>query len=1069
MKLLEIIDRLNRRRLANDLLAFSLLLLSSLFLVLLILTTPPSPFLLFFSLLSGFFFYLFYKLFSFFPFFQSYSRIRSGYLLEDKFPVIKGKLIPALSLAENYKKLQGSKEAYSLTLINAAINEAQEILKGLPINAIVNRPFLKKSATAFLMMVWVIALFAFFFPKNFLFSFYSLFSPGRIPLEISISPREILTLPNKEVQIKIAIRAPYQFSSTLLYFVSSSAERKVKLPLKKNQAVYKFYPKEPLLYYVKVFNRLSEKGKIRINQPLALSRLTSFLQPPLYTSLPPLRIDFPKEISCLKGSEIKISGAVNQKADLSFLLNGREVKQIYSADTFFFSFSAIKETLFSIKLIGANQEELVYPVKLNYLPDENPFVRFLLPGEDRDIPESMKILLYLLGLDDFGIKEISLFYQIKEKEIKFYSRYPNKKSDTLSFIWDLTKLNLLPGDEITYYATIKDNDPYGPKISKSQEYKLRFPTLTEIYSQTVEKREAIKSSLSTQLQESEKVSESIEELISTLKKERKLSWEERRAMESALEKKEEIISALKKLREEVKEMMEELLEGAVYDRETMEKLEELEKLLSEILPQELKEEIKKLRDALQKRSSDLSQILKKMKTTSEELKRQLERSIEILKRLQEEAKLSELEKRLKEIEENQKKIEKEMNQTPKEKLEEREKEIAEALKSWEEELKKLSLSEKEFQEILQGIRKELEKERFSEMAEGIRDEISAGKLSAARRNSESLRKKISQTRRQLSELAAGMKKKRRRDFVDRLWRYGLLLCEMAEKTKELQKETNEKKMGEELIKKSQGIKEGIQGLADSLLGLSSQSLQISPHLADDLLKAITALEEGGNLLFEKNYLAGENKFSEAKTEINNTIENILLLLTMAQKGGMSGSLEDFLSSLSQGLQEMSEILSEMGGMPIPIPSPLSAEQLSALQRILGRQRSLRERLEEMMKGLPEKPGLTSAMEGIIDEMKKIEEDMEKLNITRELVEREEKVFHRLLDVERSIRKKEAEEKREREVGKEFKIEERPILPKDLGEKKRVLQEELLNALRENYPREYYRLIKEYFDALLYEK
>jgi hypothetical protein len=166
---------------------------------------------------------------------------------------------------------------------------------------------------------------------------------------------------------------------------------------------------------------------------------------------------------------------------------------------------------------------------------------------------------------------------------------------------------------------------------------------------------------------------------------------------------------------------------------------------------------------------------------------------------------------------------------------------------------------------------------------------------------------------------------------------------------------------------------------------------------------------------------------------------------------------------------MSEILSEMGGMPIPIPSPLSAEQLSALQRILGRQRSLRERLEEMMKGLPEKPGLTSAMEGIIDEMKKIEEDMEKLNITRELVEREEKVFHRLLDVERSIRKKEAEEKREREVGKEFKIEERPILPKDLGEKKRVLQEELLNALRENYPREYYRLIKEYFDALLYEK
>ncbi len=987
-----------------------------------------------------------------------------------KFPAIKGRLTPALSLAEDYERLQKAKENYSLQLVAAAITDAQKKIKDLPLNQIVNRRLLKKCLSFLSSSIVLCFLYYALFPRSFAFAFYTLFFPDKIPIEIISEPKEVFTLPDKEVKLNIRIVSPYIIKSGNLFLRELSGEQRevrYKLKFQKNFTEYKFYPQKEVAYYISLLNRSSSIGFIRFIYPLELLSLNCLIIPPSYTSLPPSRIEFPKEISCLKGSEIRVTARSNISCQWSVL---RE--SLTEGDSFAFSFKALGDTLISLRLTAAQGNEKVYPIKINYIPDENPFVRFLLPGRDMDIPETMKILLLLYGLDDFGIKEISIFAQRKTdsgEQTKVYWQRSVKKSDTLTFIWDLTKWRLLPGDEINYHAVIYDNDPYGPKFSKSPEYKLRFPTLTEIYSQTVEKREEIKSSLSSQLRESEKVSEDIENIIANLKRERKLSWEEKKALASTLGKKEEILSVLKKLREEVKATMEELLQSAAYDRETMEKLEELETLLAQILPQELKEAIAKLREALTQKKEDLAPILQKMKLTSDELKKQLARAIEILKRLQEEAKLKELEKKLTEIEKEQKDIEGDFNKIAQEKLAEREKAIVEALKSWEKELKELNLSDKEFQEEMERIKKELEKEPFSKIAEGIKEKIEGGKVGEAKKLAEGLRRQLSKLRQRLRELTQGMKKRQKQEFVEKLQRYALTLCDITEYTEELERKTERRKDEKELIDRSRGIAEGVKNVADSIIALAQRYLPISPRLADDLFKAISALEEAGNFLFEKNYQGGETKISEAKMEINNTIEGILLLLTLSQKGGMAGGMESFLNALSQGLKEMSDLLSEMGSLPIPLPTPLSGEELANIQRLLGRQRSLRERLEEMIKGLSDKPGLTSSMEGVIEEMKKIEEDMEKLNITRELVQRQEKVFQRLLDVERSLQKKETEEKRESEVGKEFKIEERPVLSKDLGERKRILQEELLKALQENYPREYYRLIKEYFDALLYEE
>ncbi len=1061
MNLLEKINKLKRKRVLNDLLSLLFLLLSFAILSFLIfLTTHTFPFAISFSLIFILLILYLKRDFKSLPFFQDYSKIKTGILLEENFPILRGVLTPAISLAEKEKELLSGKEGYSPALIRAAISEAEKMIGGLRLESILNRRLLRRSAFASLFTSSITLLFPLFFPKLFLFAFNSKFFPKKIPLAIIIHPKEVITLPNKEVKIGISLSSPYRIPSGSLLL----GKEKKAIRFQNNSAEFRLFPKEEMTFTVSVLKRVAF-GRIRMTTPLEITSLTALLSPPPYTSLPPTSIQFPKEISLLKGTEVKLEGKINKLAKITL---SPFPNLIPESDTFSFTFKATNETLVVLNF----GEEKSLPIKINYLPDESPFVRFLLPGRDMEIPESMGILLLLYALDDFGLKDITISARIgKEGEsqpFKVYQKKSNQKADTISFLWDLTNLNLLPGDEITYYAVVWDNDPDSPKSHKSDEYRLRFPTLAEIYSKTVEKRREIESSLSSQLSESEKVSEEIEEIISALKKERKLSWEERKSLAAAFQKKEDIISQLKKLREEVARAMEELLASAVYDRETMEKLEELERLLAEILPKELREEIAKLREALRKEKKDFAKILERMKMTSEELKKMLERSVEVLKRLQEEAKLKELEKKLAEIGKEQKKIEEAMKGLEREELAKREKAIEEALKSWEKELKELALSERENQKSLDGIKSELEKKPLSEIAKGIKEKMSEGKLAAAKKMSENLRKEIAEFANRLRELSSGMKKKREEEIIQRLKRSAQELIEIVETTEDLEKETRERRDEKRLIEKSRGISEGVRTVADSLIALAQRHIQISPRIADGLFKAQSALAEGGSSLFEKNYPRAEGKFSESKVLINNTIEGLIFLLRSAPKGGMGGDLEDFLSALADGLKEMSELLSEMGGIPIPLPSPLSAEQMAAIERLLGRHRSLREKLEEMMKGLTDKPGLTSSMAGIIEEMKRIEQDLEKLNVTRELVEREDRVFQRLLDVERSLRKREAEEKREREVGKEFEINEKPILPKDLGERKRVLQEELLRSLQENYPREYYRLIKAYFDALLYE-
>jgi hypothetical protein len=115
-----------------------------------------------------------------------------------------------------------------------------------------------------------------------------------------------------------------------------------------------------------------------------------------------------------------------------------------------------------------------------------------------------------------------------------------------------------------------------------------------------------------------------------------------------------------------------------------------------------------------------------------------------------------------------------------------------------------------------------------------------------------------------------------------------------------------------------------------------------------------------------------------------------------------------------------------------------------------------------------KPGLSSSLEGLLDEMKAVEKDLSEMNVTRELIQRQESILSHLLDTQRSIRQQGFKEERQSETGKESELKGRPRLPEDKGERNRLLREELMRALKQGYPAEYEQMIRDYFQRLLNE-
>ncbi len=333
-----------------------------------------------------------------------------------------------------------------------------------------------------------------------------------------------------------------------------------------------------------------------------------------------------------------------------------------------FSYTKVFKASERIKINTSNEEgeshdSILY--QINVIPDAYAQIRF---RERRDSSNSK--LMYFVGdiNDDYGFNKLVFHYKFIEGDNDTKRPTENKQAlvginkiqtaQNFYYLWDLTELNITPGEKIEYYFEIWDNDAInGSKATRTNNGVFAAPTLEQIEKQTEENNESIKGEMAQAIKDSKAMEEEIKKLQQKLTEKKSLNWEDKKQIQDLLQKHQNLQEKMKEMMTKNKDKNAKESEFKSIDKDILDKEAELEKLFEELMDDEMKKLLEKMKELLQNNQKDeLQEQMDKFKLTDKELKKKMERALELFKQLELEKKMKETTDKLDQLSKEQEKL-----------------------------------------------------------------------------------------------------------------------------------------------------------------------------------------------------------------------------------------------------------------------------------------------------------------------------------------------------------------------------------------------------------------------------
>ncbi|MGC8798077.1 MAG: hypothetical protein ACP5JB_05140 [candidate division WOR-3 bacterium] len=997
-----------------------------------------------------------------------------GYRIEQRFPELKGRLVSALELLA----YQPGVEGYSLELRNAAVAQVTALAAPLNFNAVIPLRRVWWSAAFALLSIALLGCFFGLKPDRAVLGLINGFSPEKVNIRFSVAPGDTSVLAGETVTVSCAVAPAGVFRSVILELAPEhpGPHEIRRLKLVQDRALLPLLIETSLSYRFRLLGRSSDWFSIRLPAPLTLTSIIFTAYPPAYTGLKPAPLTG-NALTLLRGTRVEITAQANAPLNQGQVVVGTETVAVEIDPAQPQKFRArfqVQRDAEGIVALARGRDRLlpVYRFQLRARSDEPPLVQLFLPGRDIDLPLNMQVPLGINSIDDFGLSAVWLHYGRDSFDRAVIIRRLNgAHEDTTFYLWDLTGIGLVPGDQLRYYVRAVDNDAVsGPKSSRSEIYTIRFPTMTEIYEQAVQQTTTTLDQLQPLQSEQAKLGTELSRIAEELKKRRELSWEEQKRLEMIASNQQNLLQQIQELQAQVARTSSELLAGMNWDQKTLERLNQLQELLSRLLPENLQQALKELSQKLSA-GKNFQPVLERLQAEQERLKKGIEQALELLNRIKEEVQLEALQRQAEELARQQQELTRHLDRQPPTQLAPRQQEINAGIDSLQQGLKELSqnFSEPAVADSLAELASRLNHEPLTELAHNLAEQLRAGNRTAARAGSEKLTQSLRQLAEQLDRLGTNLKQSRSREIVRQLFTGAAGLLTISEQQEQLEAELRAGATLGSISARQQSLLEATKLVAESLAGLGARTLAVPPALDQELARAMNLMRTASEQAATGSGYALLGYLRQARQSLNQAVALLLEAGTRAQPGsGLAGGLQDLLEQLSRMTSEQLAINAGMSGLPIPIPaSGLSAQQLEQLNRLLAQQQALRQQLEELLRSMGgERPGLTGALEALIEEMKAVERSLAELQVDRKLIERQQGIVTRLLDTQRSLRQQGFKEQRQAQTAQPYQPQPPSALPLDRGERNRLLRAELLRALKQGYPAEYEALIRAYFEMLL---
>jgi hypothetical protein len=1030
--------------------------------------------------------------------------------LEKKFPDLKGRLIAALQFSTDGSL---ARLGYSASLIGATLRQAEEHTRALDFNRIISAYPVWRGLRSVGIAVAVAAALLVLFPGFFSYSYKVYSNPTELvtqPLGYKLGawPGSTIAIKYRDVDLGgILVGTKFPEKATIFYKYAGGIWQKTEIDLagrRREPSSFGdsllFYTtlrqvRRSLDYYVRVGRESTPFEHIDVVDRPRVTGIKLSLFYPDYTGLAPAVIDENDgSISAVVGTRVTMRIETNAPVETAEMVFDDSTRSPFKIGGLMAeqSLRVEKDRSYIISLVDRQGEVNPDPIEyyITAVADEYPVVDVIRPGIDINLTEEMIVPLLVRISDDYGFSSLLLKYRLVSEGnpgqeniavLHFSDRI--KTEGEINFNWDVEPLNLMPSDYILYHFEVADNDVIsGPKVSKSREYLARLPSLEEIIAQTEAEYGQSVDRTEQFLRDHRDLAERLKNIARKIDQDRskadqKLAWQHQKELEDIARKEEEIGEQLKETADKINELVDKMQDSRLFSRELLEKLQEIQKLFQEVATPEMKEMRLKLMEALQSMDKQmLDEALKDYQMSQEELMRRLDRALALLKKMKIEQKISAMTEMARELVEKQEKVNENTSQTESDRLpslvpsEDKVKAGLDNLKNEAANLRQL-LKETPFKQANEA-------DKFCKSVESCNAEQNMNSMMdnlAAMQKEPSLQ----DGKESLSKLLV---------MLDAMQESEARICqgggaELARKMRHAIDDINY------LSDRQEGLITGTAGtrgqsdvlrdlaaeqqiLRESILGLGRRIDDMgkeSPFIAAELSKMVRSILSNIDLAIDK---LSDRKSrdaigfqQEALYNLNRAAVNMLDALESQKNCNKGGSCSKPSTQLD-ALCTQQKMLNQQTQSQCQNPGLESRGGQEALKRLAAEQGAIKKSLDDLQKEFGNSREILGRLDAVSDDMQKVVDQLGDGEVGQETIDRQLKIYSRMLDATKSLQRKDFTEQRKATVGEDILRSSPPALTGNHLQGGLDIDDRLRQFMDESYPEEYEQHIKAYFKALL---
>lgn len=986
------------------------------------------------------------------------DRYQAAEIIGAFFPKISDRLKNTLQLQDDLDANQGNIE-----LLRASVMQRANTLTAVPFASAIdfreNRKYVKYLLPVFLIFVavGVAAPSLFLQGTNRVVNYQKEFKPVA-PFSFVLNNDNLSIEEGEDFPVEVRLKG--RDFPEHIYLVSENGKFLMTRKAKNIFSGIIRKPKESGAFYFEANEFSSDEYRLNVFGRSAIGKMEAKLSYPSYLGKQDEVIANAGDLTVPEGTQIEWSVLTKNTKYVDFVFNG--LRKRFTSEGFTLSKKLNETSRVSIYMQNAHRSKVDSTgFQLSVVKDAYPSV---IVNEVQDTVSDGLHFFSGQVTDDYGLTSLNFVYTLisadgKRREERLSVRKVNGTDLPFDFAVDFRREKVKLNDRIEYYFVVTDNDGVnGSKSTRSQVFTYKLPSLEELNEKREDDQEKIQNDLSNLLNRTKDFQKDVEKMKKDVMNSKNSDWNKLNQVQQLQQEQESIKNSLEQMQQMMEQSTQQKDQLSEMDQELLEKQEMIEKLLNEVMDDELRDLLEKLEELLKNNNKEeLKDNLDKLEQSSEDMKKQLDRSLEMLKRLQVNEKIDDIEKELKELSKDQEDLKKDIEEDKikKDDAVKKQDEINKKFDELKDDLKKLNDLNKELERPMDLGDTEKKESEISEDLNDAKEGLENSKEKKAGENQKSAAEGMKEMAEQMDMMQQQANQQQEEEDMNSLRNILESLMALSFDQEEVMKRFASIGSNDPAYRrygrKQRAIIDDTKIVRDSLMALAKRQ----PKIASFVDKELNTIRENHILSLEDIDEHRKSSLGIHQQTVMTSYNNLALLLNeslqqMQQqmqsqkagsgscskpggsnpKGGQPMNSSDMKQMLKKQLEQMQKGPNPGGQKPGEKPGEgqgnKPGQQGMGMQglgnkeiaKMAAEQTAIRQRLEQLRNELnKEGKGKGNQLNPLIKELEEQERALINKQFSQELITRQKEILTRLLESEKALMERGFEEKRESTSGK----------------------------------------------------